>query len=177
MTVLIVGGASSGKSAYGEALISRLAQGRRKIYLATMAAEDLESQRRIARHRLSRRGKGFWTVECPVDLASAPVPEGGGVLLECLGNLCANELYTARNPGAEENIFRGFLRLRSRCEQTVIVSNEVFTGGSDYAGNTLAFLRLLANLNRRIAALADGVCEVCCGVPVYYKGGDLFGHL
>ena len=36
-----------------------------------MSASDAESQRRIATHRRMRDGKGFETLECPTDLATA----------------------------------------------------------------------------------------------------------
>ena len=36
----------------------------------------------------------------------------------------------------------------------------------------LRYLKLLGRVNRRLAAMADNVCEVVCGVPVYYKGKE-----
>ena len=46
---------------------------------------------------------------------------------------------------------------------------EVFSGGNQYAGDTDTYLRLLARVNRALAARADEVCEVVCGLPVWYK--------
>ena len=91
-----------------------------------------------------------------------------------MGNLCANELYSPRGSGngAEAAILRGVERLRGRCGDLVVVSNEVFSGGSRYEGDTLRYLKLLGRVNRRLAAMADNVCEVVCGVPVYYKGKE-----
>ena len=54
--------------------------------------------------------------------------------------------------------------------RSVVVSNEVFTGGADYAGGTEDYLRLVAEVNRTLAARADQVCEVVCGLPRFYKG-------
>ena len=36
----------------------------------------------------------------------------------------------------------------------------------------MAYLRQLAQINRMMAAMADNVCEVACGIPVYYKGKE-----
>ena len=79
---------------------------------------------------------------------------GGVVLLECLGTLAANQLYSPEglNPGAYAAVLDGVLHLNAACRELVVVSNEVFLGGADYAGDTEAYLRLLARLNRRLAA-------------------------
>ena len=34
------------------------------------------------------------------------------------------------------------------------------------------YLKALAQIQNGIAACADHVCRVVCGIPVYYKGGD-----
>lgn len=173
MTTLIVGGAASGKSAYAERLLCAAGTARR-VYLATMRPEGAEALARVERHRAARQGAGFETVECYVNLERAEIPRGGAVLLEDIGNLCANELYgpSGAGDGAAEAILRGVARVREQCGTLVIVSNEVFTGGSDYAGDTLRYLGVLAYANRMLAALADNVCEVACGVPAYYKGEE-----
>ena len=173
MMTLVVGGSASGKSAYAESLILA-AKSWPRTYIATMQPSDEECLRRIEKHRCLRAEKQFETVECYTDLASAMVPAGGAVLLECMGNLCANELYSPRGSGngAEAAILRGVERLRGRCGDLVVVSNEVFSGGSSYQGDTLRYLRLLGRVNRHLAAMADNVCEVVCGVPVYYKGKE-----
>ena len=68
MMILVVGGAGSGKSEYAENLIGSLAEGGRKYYIATMKCSDDESLRRVEKHRLMRKGKGFITIEQPVDI-------------------------------------------------------------------------------------------------------------
>ena len=44
-------------------------------------------------------------------------------------------------------------------------------GGADYEGDTLSYLRALAGINRALAARADRVAEVVCGLPNWLKGG------
>ena len=48
----------------------------------------------------------------------------------------------------------------------------MFTGGSDYAGDTLRYLKILAAVNRGLAARADNVAELVCGQAIYYKGKE-----
>ena len=69
-----------------------------------------------------------------------------------------------------EAIVEGVRVLRRRCDHLVIVSNEVFSGGSSYAGDTLHYLRVLARVNRLLAQEADEVYEIVYGLPVCHKG-------
>lgn len=171
MFTLVIGGAASGKSEYAESLILA-SPCRPRWYVATMEPSDGECRARIAKHRRMRAEKDFRTVECFTSLASLRLPERGAVLLECLSNLAANELYSpaGAGAGAPEAIVSGVEALLAQCGELVAVSNEVFTGGSRYAGETEEYLRLLAGVNCALAARADRVCEVTCGLPRYYKG-------
>ena len=95
-------------------------------------------------------------------------------LLEDLGNLTANELYSPDGAGAHtaEQILAGIEKLTLQCENLILVSNEVFSGGADYLGDTDRYLRVLAAVNNAAAARADAVVRVVCGIPVYYKGSE-----
>ena len=164
MLSLVVGASASGKSEYAEALTLALSPACPRVYLATMEPYDAESRVRVARHQALRAGKGFATVEWPRDLAgldAAPL-RGSVVLLECLGTLAANQLYGPEGllPGAYEAVLDGVLHLNAACRELVVVSNEVFLGGADYAGDTDAYLRLLARLNRRLAAESTRAVQV-----------------
>ena len=168
MFTLVIGGAASGKSEYAESLALRLPG--RRIYLATMRPWDEECLCRIRRHRRIRRGRGFETVERYTDLAGAEIPAGANVLLECMSNLAANELYDPEG-GGEEAVYRGIDALLSRSRHLTVVTNDVFSGGADYGEDTLRYLRTLARINRSLAARADAVTEVVCGLPGFLKGG------
>lgn len=170
MFTLVIGGAASGKSEYAEGRVLSLPG--RRIYLATMHPWDQECRDRIARHRCLRRDKGFETVERYTDLAGADIPPGANVLLECMSNLTANELYDP-NGGGEEAVLRGVDALLSRCGHLTVVTNEVFSGGGAYGEDTLPYLRSLARINRSLAARADTVAEIVCGLPNYLRGGPL----
>ena len=178
MMTLVVGGAASGKSEYAERLVVHAGDAPR-IYIATMQPYDEESYRRIDRHRAMRAEKHFPTVERYTNLSSVEVPAGSTVLLECVSNLCANEIFSPEGSGdgAVESIRRGMERLCCQCGELIVVSNEVFSGGTDYEGDTLRYMRFLAQVNRELAAMADDVCEVACGLPVWHKGGERFCDL
>lgn len=167
MLSLIIGGAGSGKSAFAEALCQRLSGER--LYIATMRTEGAESLARIERHRRQRAGFGFETLECPLALDKAAIPAGANALLEDLSNLLANEMFSPGGGGAEA-VRRGLSRALSHCQNLTVVTNEVFSGGADYGAGTLAFLRELAALNRELAARADLVAEIVCGLPNVLKG-------
>ena len=172
MLTLVIGAAASGKSAWAEE--HTLSLPGRRVYLATMEPFGSQAAQRIQRHRLLRAGKGFETVERYVDLAGLELPEGCNVLLECLGNLLANELYWPDGGGAQAAL-EGVQALRRRCRHLTVVSNEIASGGADYLGDTPAYMAQLGRLHRLLAQQADMVTEVVCGVgnilkkPAAYK--------
>ena len=171
MLTLVLGGAASGKSEYAEALVLRSALPR--YYLATMQVWDAECAARVEKHRKMRAAKQFETLECPLHLETVHLPRRGTALLEDLGNLTANELYDPAGAGenAASAILEGLDQLAGQCAHLIVVSNEVFSGGAAYAGETDLYLKALAQIQNGIAARADHVCRVVCGIPVYYKGG------
>ena len=171
MLMLVVGGAASGKSEYAERLVLQTALPR--YYLATMQVWDAECAARVEKHRRMRAEKQFETLECPLHLGTVHLPARGTALLEDLGNLTANELYdpTGAGEAAASAILDGLDRLAAQCEHLVVVSNEVFSGGANYAGDTDRYLKALAQVNNALAARADAVVRVVCGIPVYHKGG------
>lgn len=168
---LITGGSGSGKSAYAEAQILAL-NGECRVYLATMYPYDEESRQRIARHRKMRAEKNFTTVECYRDLEKTEIPEHADVLLECMSNLTANEMFWPEGAGSdtEEQILRGVERLRRKARNLVIVSNEIFSDGCEYDSGTKEYQRTLGKINCRLAELADRVTEVVYGIPLEVKG-------
>lgn len=168
MLILVSGGSGSGKSEFAEGLVVSAGL-KERVYLATMQVWDQESVRRVERHRAMRAGKGFATLECPTGLERLEVPAGSAVLLEDLSNLSANEYFSDDREGAFERVLAGIQRAAARAELLVVVTNELYSDGVRYDPETAAYLELLARLNRAIAARADGVYEVVCGIPVAWK--------
>ena len=168
MLILVSGGSGSGKSEFAESLVvsSGLSE---RIYLATMQVWDEEGTHRVARHRAMRAGKGFSTLECPTGLDRLETPPGSAVLLEDLTNLFANEYFSQGRAEAFDRVLAGVEQTAGRAALLVVVANELFSDGMDYDPTTLAYLAELARLNRAVAARADGVYEVVCGLPVTWK--------
>ena len=67
-------------------------------------------------------------------------------------------------------MFSGLEDLANRCRNLTVVTNDVFSGGQDYDDDTIRYLKTLARINRRLAAKADLVAEVICGLPDVWKG-------
>ena len=172
MMVLLTGGSGSGKSDAAERLAMRLEPGRKR-YVATMLPGDAESVRRIARHRRMRQGRQFFTTECAHHLEELDVGPEETVLVECLSNLLANEMFCPEGRGNEAVpvILDGIRRLEKSCRNLILVTNDVFGDGVSYGAETGAYVRALGEINRVLAAEADEVWEAVCGLPVSIAGG------
>lgn len=172
MIVLVTGGSGSGKSAFAEDKVLSFGEARR-IYIATMYPFDMESKKRISRHRNMRAGKGFETVECYTNLKELLLPKDSVVLLECMSNLAANEMF--QKDGAKEStveeILEGVREIAGYVRHLVIVTNEIFSEAALYEGETETYRKYLGEINRRIGEMADQVYEVVYGIPLCVKGG------
>ena len=173
MMIVVTGGSGSGKSEYAETLAAGLGEGRR-IYIATMRPFDEECRRRIERHRAMREGKRFETAECYTVMKNLILSGRTSVLLECMSNLTANEMYEKN--GAGENtvseILDGIESIKRQAENVVVVTNEVFSDGITYDLETERYLKYLGIINQRLGEMADCIVESVCSIPVYYKGEE-----
>lgn len=171
MITLVYGGSASGKSEYAESLLKDRTG--TKYYVATMEPFGEEGARRIARHRELRKGKGFETVERYTALKELRLKDtNGAVLLECLGNLAANELFSPQGAGAEkaaDEILLGVKALARQCKELVIVGNDIFSDGIVYDEETERYRAILAKATAETAKLADRVVEVVVGIPIVHK--------
>jgi adenosylcobinamide kinase/adenosylcobinamide-phosphate guanylyltransferase len=133
MVVVVYGGSACGKSAFAEKTVLGLSEGKR-VYIATMQITDEECVRRVDRHRAMRAQKGLfhqWRRRgILAGVVCAGVPAGSTVLLECLGNLMANELFIHEgggDPGKPmKRVKTGLAALCEKAENVVIVANDVF---------------------------------------------------
>ncbi len=170
MLILVTGGSGSGKSAFAEDKVLSFGTAQR-IYIATMHPFDNESYKRIDRHREMRAGKGFETIECYTGLKDVVLPEGCVVLLECMSNLVANEMFEEQ--GAHEQtvqtIMAGIENLLRQAAHVVIVTNEIFSDAPAFEREMNTYLKYLGRINQEIAKKADEVTEVVYGIPVYHK--------
>lgn len=194
MITLVTGGSGSGKSAYAESLLSSC-EGI-KYYIATMQIYDAEGEKKVERHRKLRAGKGFLTIESPINVGKIQFACAGkaeqaqyrqeverkvqgssekkSALLECMSNLTANEMFTKDGMKSEEEVVEKIVSeiqtLSQKLDNLVIVTNNVFEDGVIYDAGTMEYLKALGRINAALARLADRVAEVVVGIPVELKG-------
>ncbi len=193
MFLLIIGGSGSGKSEYAERRLAQLgewellqtAQGNKsrnsvagqeavsRYYVATMRPFGREGQERVERHRRQRDEYGFRTIERYTDLSGLVLGQASraDVLLECVSNLLANEMYEEQgsHEGAVQAILEGIDSLRRQSRHLVVVTNEVFSDGIAYEESTVDYMDRLGCINRELAQRADEVVEVVYLIPVLRK--------
>ena len=191
MMELVTGGSGSGKSAYAEEALCGPAsfpdrgQGKeigtqqdgQRYYIATMPSWDKETEKKIAKHRAMRAGKGFCTLEWYTDFeerlerADCPGMEGADILVECLSNLTANEMYMEGGAGKNtaDAVIRGILCLRDRCRNLVVVTNDVFSESAEDSPEMRIYKETLGRINCALAEASDRVTEVVCGIPCTVK--------
>ncbi len=190
MIYLVYGASGSGKSAFAEKLLAEFPDCK-KYYIATMMArkDDADAQKKIARHKTLRAGKGFITIEQPLDVGEIEdkhelqkecgLPgRNTSALLECMSNLCANEMFSCRScedgiQKSENEVCRKILldikKLSSVFQNLVIVTNNVFDDGLKYDEATQKYIRALGKINCELAAISDKVYEVVVGIPLELK--------
>ena len=176
MFILVTGGSGSGKSAYAESRVSSL-QTEEKYYIATMQVYGEEGRKKVLRHQQMRADRGFETIERQRDihlaLAQMHTPEKACVLVECMSNLLANEMFTEQEILDEDTIAdKVTAEMKQLIVQTghqVVVTNNVFEDGEIYGEGTMAYMRALGQVNRSLAKLADEVVESVVGIPVRVK--------
>ena len=168
--ILITGGSGSGKSAYGEKRILEAGEMTR-YYIATMEVFGEEGRKKVERHKKLRQGKGFITIESPKDVGREKVlemfrPDGQkkAVLLECISNLTANEMFGSSFGEGSEPGRRTEALAEKIC--TDIEKIDKAADGEMYEKETLEYIRLLGLVNCRLAKMASEVVEVVYGIPV-----------
>lgn len=169
MMILVTGGSKCGKSSYAESLFEDYPH--TKYYIATMQPFGAEAFAAIERHQKLRADKGFLTIEQYTDADRVTLRKPGAVLLECMGNLLANEMF--RDNGitdCADKIINNILRLNQRTEMLVIVTNQVGSDGIRYEAGTSFYMKSLGQINAGLAEYADRVVECVYGIPVRIKG-------
>ena len=195
MLHIVYGGSASGKSSYAESFAMSLQGEGRLLYIATMypykwntTEIDPETMQRIERHRAMRADKGFDTVECYRHVEHIVAKRQDVLLLECMSNLLANEMYLEpdSNAGSDmaetmspvsNKIVQALIDLSTRVQELVIVTNDVFSDGGSltYDESTREYVKNLAEINCALAREAATETEVVCGIPVIVKKNHPIG--
>jgi len=170
MRILLTGGSACGKSTYAEELAMRFPLPR--YYIATMRIYDEESREKVERHRKIREPKKFQTIERDTDIHLIKLPRRGTVLLECMCNLTANEMFDCNGNITDvyDKIISGIESLASQCENLIVVTNDVGSDGGKYDESTREYIKTLGRLNTSLSESFDCVYEMVCGIPVVLKG-------
>lgn len=208
MLHMVYGGSASGKSSYAESFAMSLQGEGRLLYIATMypykwntTEIDPETMQRIERHRAMRADKGFDTVECYRHVEHIVAKRQDVLLLECMSNLLANEMYLEQDSDdgglaetmsevektgvgmsetlspVSKKIVQALVNLSTRVQDVVIVTNDVFSDGGSltYDESTREYVKNLAEINCALAREAATVTEVVCGIPVIVKKNHPMG--
>ena len=165
-SILITGGARSGKSRIAEDMTSKLDE--RPFYIATSQAFDAEMETRIADHQ-ARRGPEWTTLEAPLDVVAAlSETDGMGArLVDCLTLWLSNMMHHGIDWTAEgERLVHALGTQRS---PVILVTNEVGLGIVPENALARAFRDAQGHLNQRIAAASDEVYLAVAGYPLRVK--------
>lgn len=177
MKCLVLGQSGSGKSQLAEQAADHI--GGVWIYAATMIISDQETEKKAVKHQKRRNPKIFHTIETPASIMKTlntslgPRLTQGNLLIECLSNLLANEMFAK---GAaydiEVGIFQEIIQLSEIVSNLIIVSNDIFCDSTCYDSWSEDYVKKLAWLNINLAQISDIVVEAVCNIPVFHKGGE-----
>ncbi len=180
-TILITGGARSGKSHYAQEMAAK--SGKPVLFVATAQAGDDEMRRRIEIHQKSRPAS-WQTLEAPArvgDRINDAIGSGQLVLLDDITLLISNaigELLSADGtdidePKAEAAVNKeidGLIKcLRSVKADFLIVTNEVGLGIVPDNKLSRVYRDLLGKANQVLAHEADEVIFMISGIPLKVK--------
>lgn len=168
MLILITGGSKSGKSSAAEKIA--VSSGLPLYYIATMMPFGKDAYEAIERHRRMRFGKGFKTIEKYTDISDVSLPKKSAVLLECVGNLCANEMFSANCKCPSKKILGDIVLLNNKSALFIAVTSQTNEDGISYERSTMDYLAELGKLNVQLSKLADCVIETVYGIPLILKG-------
>lgn len=168
MSILILGGARSGKSRYAELLAKNYEA---VTYIATAVAVDEEIAKRIKRHKLDR--PSHWlTIEASVQLAQGlneVDSKSNCVLIDCLTFWANNCLYqSSQTWSTEKKLF--IESINNTTQPLIMVSNEVGMGITPMGVESRVFVDEIGWLHQQLAQIVDTVIVVVAGIPQVIKG-------
>ena len=170
-SLLVLGGARSGKSRHAQAMAEAAAVGdaARLVFVATAQVFDDEMAERIARHQADRDAR-WRTRDAPIYLADVIRQEDAPetvILVDCLTLWASNLILCEHDiPAALDKLV---MALAAASAKIVLVSNEV--GFGIVPDNRLArlFRDAAGSINQRVAAVVTQVDLVVAGLPLRLK--------
>lgn len=170
-SVLVLGGARSGKSAY--ALQRAQEWEGRLVYLATAEGKDEEMRKRIARHRARRRSRRWETIEEPLEVVwQLKEIDGsiGAVVLDCVTLWVSNALLNNQEGELENQVAELVEEIPLLPFHFLAVSNEVGLGLVPDTPLGREYRDLLGTVNQRLAQACKEVVFMTAGLPLKVKG-------
>jgi adenosylcobinamide kinase/adenosylcobinamide-phosphate guanylyltransferase len=173
-TILLLGGARSGKSACAQELAGLA--GSKVLFCATAEPLDDEMRSRIEKHRRSRP-QDWDTLEAGRDIGRALGQQASlydAVIIDCITILVANVMGDGSNVEKAESAVNAEILsisalLQRRQSNFILVSNEA--GSGLVPDNRLGRLYRdeLGKANQKLAAVSDEVYLLTAGIPLKLK--------
>jgi adenosylcobinamide kinase/adenosylcobinamide-phosphate guanylyltransferase len=170
-SVLVLGGARSGKSAY--ALQRAQEWEGRLVYLATAEGKDEEMRKRIAHHRTRRRSRRWETIEEPLEVVwQLKEMDGsiGAVVLDCVTLWVSNALLTHQEEELENQVAELVEEIPLFPFHFLVVSNEVGLGLVPDTPLGREYRDLLGTVNQQLAKVCKEVVFMTAGLSLKVKG-------
>ena len=163
---LVLGGARSGKSRHAQVLAMALPPP--WVYVATAEAGDEEMRQRIDAHKAAR-GKGWSTIEAPVELAKAvsKADAKAPLVVDCLTLWLSNLMLGQHD--IDQALSRFTKALEARKGPAILVSNEVGGGIVPDSALSREFRDRAGQINQLFALNAQHVVFMVAGLPMRLK--------
>ena len=166
---LLLGGARSGKSVFGEKLA--LNKDSKPIYIFTAQSFDKEMDERIRIHKDRRKKQSWQDVEATINLPAA-ISELGKkekvILVDCLSLWLTNLILNERN--IDRDITEFLNALEKSPGDVILVSSEVGLGIVPDNEISREFRDHLGSLHQKVAAISETVIMMVAGIPMIVKG-------
>ena len=179
-SVLIIGGARSGKSGFAQELA--LKRGEPVLFVATATAGDEEMAERIAQHRKAR--PATWsTLEATTgigDKICGQLGQAEVVIVDCITLLVNNIFSRYDQQGEQINASQVEEEITAEIEELIksvkridalfiIVTNELGTGLVPPSKVARLYRDLLGKANQKLAEVSEEVYLLVAGIPVRIK--------
>lgn len=176
MNYFISGGCKNGKSFHAQRVTKKMSEekGLPLYYIATMIPIDKEDNIRINRHVSERAGWGFKTIEQPLDILGCldQIDNKGVILFDSVTALLMNEMFpVGREPKLDvaERIAKELEEFCMRTDNTVFVSDYIYSDCNRFDDLTDKYREGLALLDKTLANACDRVVEVAYGFTKVHK--------
>ncbi len=166
-SLLVLGGARSGKSSFAQARAEE--SGLAPVFVATAEARDHEMAERIARH-VEARGSRWRLIEAPYALGEAMAAAAGPdtiLLVDCLTLWLTNVMLRGDDVAAASDMLVD--SIAGLAGPVILVSNEVGSGIVPETPLGRRFRDAQGRLNQAMARACDGAVLVVAGLPMLLK--------